>query len=402
MINTDDWTERAAALRDELVAAGKLTSLEWQSAVLAIPRHKFVPQFYERDPNPVGPVGWELVSESSRHTRERWWNGVWANTSLVTQLGDVGRGGQQVTTVPSSSSSAPSLMTRMLEMLDLRDGHRVLEIGTGTGYNAALMSHRLGDRKVFSVDVSTSLVDSARDRLAALGYHPTLAAADGVAGLPQYAPYDRIIATCAVSRVPWSWAEQITDGALILVDVKPSAAIGNLVLLRRGADRLEGRFDSGYATFMHMRTPAFHIEPRARPARDRDHAQRRTTTLRTERLWENVPLWFLLHLWEGGPLEFGYTRDPDTGGPGSVFFTGADSSWCELSTAGDGTREVWEGGPRQLWASIEAAMEFWHQQGEPGWSRFGLTVTRQTQVIWLDAPDSKHNWIMNCRSTGGK
>lgn len=204
MIILDDWTIRAAALRDELVAAGKLTSPEWQAAVLAVPRHKFVPEFYQRGTDP-GPTNWELVSALSPDTRERWWNEVWANTFLVTQLGPVGRLGRQVVTGPSSSSSAPSLMTRMLEALDIRDGNRVLEIGTGSGYNAALMSHRLGDQNVFSLDVDAELVDSARDRLAALGYQPTLISADGVTGLPQYAPYDRIIATCAVSRVPWSW-----------------------------------------------------------------------------------------------------------------------------------------------------------------------------------------------------
>ena len=284
-------------------------------------------------------------------------------------------------------------MTRMLEALDVRDGHRILEIGTGTGYNAALMSHRLGDQNVFSVDVDAELVDSARNRLAALGYRPTLTAADGVMGLPEYAPYDRIIATCAVFQVPWTWAEQTRRGGLILVDIKVGASIGNLVLLRREGDRLEGRFDSDYATFMPMRTPAFHTETLPRPARNRDNAQRRTTTLRQERLWENPSLWFLLHLWQRGRVEFGYAKDPDTGGPGAVFFSSPDGSWCELSTAEeDGIRQVWEGGPRRLWTSIEAAREFWRRLGEPGWNRFGLTVTPHRHTIWLDTPDGNHQW----------
>ncbi len=303
----------------------------------------------------MGPMAWELVSASSPDTRERWWNGVWANTSLVTQLGDLSRWEPRATTGPTSSSSAPSLMTRMLEALDIRDGHRVLEIGTGTGYNAALMSHRLGQENVFSVDVDAELVDSARSRLAALGYRPTLAAVDGITGLPEHAPYDRIIATCAVSRVPWSWAEQTTEDGLILVDLKIRASVGNLVLLRREADRLEGRFDAGYATFMHLRTPAFHVEPQAGPTRNRAEARRSTTTLRDERLWGNAPLWFLLHLWQRGRVGFGYAMDPDTGGPGPVFFSSQDGSWCELSTADEGgARDVWEGGPRRLWVSIEA------------------------------------------------
>lgn len=361
-----------------------------------MPRHEFVPQFYEPGPDPVGPKAWELVSASSPDTSERWWSAVWANTSLITQLGEVGRWGGKTVIGPTSSSSAPSLMTRMLEALDIRDEHRVLEIGTGTGYNAALMSHRLGGENVFSIDIDAGLVNSARDRLTALGYHPTLIAGDGVAGLAEYAPYDRIIVTCAVSRVPWSWVEQISVSGLILVDLKIYASIGNLVLLRRAHGRLEGRFDSDYATFMHMRTPAFHLDPQVGPARNHAEARRTTTTLVHERLWENSPLWFLLHLWQGGRIGFGYAMDPVTRGPGAVFFSTGDGSWCELSPAdADGTREVWEGGPRRLWASIEAAMRFWRHQGEPGWRRFGLTVGPGRQAIWLDSPDSDHRWQLD-------
>jgi protein-L-isoaspartate O-methyltransferase len=61
--------------------------------------------------------------------------------------------GQDTGQEPASSSSQPSLMVRMLEALDLHDNDRVLEIGTGTGFNAALLCHRLGDRNVYSVDV---------------------------------------------------------------------------------------------------------------------------------------------------------------------------------------------------------------------------------------------------------
>jgi hypothetical protein len=87
--------------------------------------------------------------------------------------------------------------------------------------------------------------------------------------------------------------------------------------------------------------------------------------------------------------------DPDTGDPGPVFFSTDDGSWCELSRpAEDGSRQVWEGGPRRLWTGIEVATQFWHRLGEPGWERFGLTVTPHRHTIWLDTPDSAHSWTL--------
>lgn len=157
-----------------------------------------------------------------------------------------------------------------------------------------------------------------------------------------------------------------------------------------------GRFDPGTATFMHMRTPEFHVEPRAVCERDRGCAEQRTTTLDNERLWENSSLWFFLHLAERGRIGFGYAMDPSSGEPGPVFFCAGDSSWCELSPPGEGNvRQVWEGGPRRLWSSIEARLTLWRTIGEPAWDRFGLTVRSDAQWVWLDDPASTHRWRLH-------
>lgn len=139
----------------------------------------------------------------------------------------------------------------MLETLDVRDGERILEIGTGTGYNAALLAHRLGDDNVFSLDIDSELVDTARQRLARIGRHPHLAAGDGAEGWPPHAPYHRILCTCAVRCIPAAWYDQLTPGGQLLVDFKPHG--GNLVLLHKKADRLEGQFTTYYGAFMVMR-----------------------------------------------------------------------------------------------------------------------------------------------------
>ncbi len=106
----------------------------------------------------------------------------------------------------------------MLEALDISLGMSVLEIGTGTGYNAALLCHRLGSACVTSVDIDPALVDAARERLAALGYTPRLAARDGSAGYPPGAPYDRVIATVGVHVIPAAWIGQTREGGRILAN----------------------------------------------------------------------------------------------------------------------------------------------------------------------------------------
>jgi len=394
MPSTDipDWRERAARLREELVATGKLWTPAWRAAVTDVPRHHFVPFFFERHPG----AGWSLTSADDQETRQRWLDAVYANRSLVTRLGVVPDGGRD-RTGPTSSASAPSLVTRMLEALDVRDGHRVLEIGTGTGYNAALLCHRLGDHGVHSVDIDPELVADARDRLAKLGYWPTLAHGDGAAGLPGHGHYDRIIATCAVTRVPWAWAEQTHDGGVVLVDVKAHATVGNLALLHRLPDRLEGTFDAGTATFMQMRSsmPATSAARSAVP-RDRSAARTRRAVQPDQRLWENPPLWFQIHVREPGRIEFGFTQDPVTGDPADEFYTARDGSWCELATASDGgSRYVHEGGPRSLWTSMEDTIGQWQDLGEPGWERLGLTVLSDSrQIVWVDHPDSEHRWTL--------
>jgi len=127
---------------------------------------------------------------------------------------------------PISSSSQPAIMAIMLDQLDLAPGQRVLEIGAGTGYNAALIRHIVGPSgAVVSVDIEPDLVDRAREHLASAGYHDVIVvAADGADGYPPGAPYDRVIATVGVSDLAPAWLHQAGPGARIVVplDVRGS------------------------------------------------------------------------------------------------------------------------------------------------------------------------------------
>jgi methyltransferase of ATP-grasp peptide maturase system len=365
-----DWGSRARLLADELTAAGKLRSQPWRDAVCAVPRHVFVPSFFRQAQDGT----WQPVESATEEGRAA----VYSNIALITALQDTDGGA-----VARSSSSMPGLMTRMLEALDVHDGHRVLEIGTGTGYNAALLSHRLGDQRVFSVDVEPDLADLARTRLAALGYRPTLVAADGGAGLPEHAPYDRIIATCAVTAVPWAWAEQTREGGVILTDVKPARGAGSLVRLIRYRDRLEGRFDPTYAAFMVLRHAPGETPPDVSSSWDRATGDVRTTTVHPQTPWNSLVVWFLASFQLGPMISYGYQGAPPT----ASFVATPDGSWAEVALSGDGTHQVAEGGARRLWRIIEQAHARWDRLGRPGWERFGLTVTPEgAHTVWLDEP----------------
>ncbi|MGH4017146.1 MAG: methyltransferase domain-containing protein [Pseudonocardiaceae bacterium] len=384
----EEWQTRARKLADQLAAAGKLKSEAWRDAVCAVPRHAFVPEVFRQDRLDQYDPTWRQLDTTTVAGRQEWLDQVYSDTVLITAL-------DRTTGSPSllSTSSMPALMTRMLETLDVRDGHRVLEIGTGTGYNAGLLSHRLGDTTVFSVDIEPDLVELARQRLARLGYHPTLVATDGATGLPEHAPYDRIIATCSVPTVPWEWM-QTRLGGVILTDLKTALSAGSLVRLTRYADRAEGPFDPTYAAFMSLRHhPAAQHRTRPRPRKRHDsEPEHRTTTLSPLTPTKLLVVWFLASFTLGPDISRGYCRFED-GQPTAASITIGDGSWAEVTLADDhGAHHVTEGGPNRVWRIIEDAHDLWRRLDQPNWDRFGLTVTAHHHTVWLDTPDSSHQW----------
>jgi len=207
------WKDKASILADQLAASEYLSDSQWHAAFRAIPRHLFVPRFWH-DPA-------TLLDGENPATRAAWLQAVYSDESLTTQYAPVPDTDLMWAT---SSSTQPSLMARMLERLNVHTGHIVLEIGTGTGYNAALLCYRLGDTHVTSIDIDPDLVADARSRLATLSYHPTLFAGDGASGAVDNAPYHRIIATCAVPAIPPAWIDQLTLSGTIVVDLRGDLA----------------------------------------------------------------------------------------------------------------------------------------------------------------------------------
>jgi protein-L-isoaspartate(D-aspartate) O-methyltransferase len=196
----------------DLRGKGVIASDAVQAAFLAVPRERFIPE------------------AATEHGLEA----IYRDQAIVTKRDPRG--------IPLSSSSQPALMAKMLELLAPRPGDRVLEIGTGTGYNAALLAEMVGSRgRVTSVDVDAGLARRARPALREAGYRVSVKVADGRAGHPSGAPYDRIIVTACADEIPNAWREQLADGARIELPLRldpDGAAIQVIPVLQREGDRL--------------------------------------------------------------------------------------------------------------------------------------------------------------------
>lgn len=140
-----------------------------------------------------------------------------------------------------SSSSQPSMMAIMLEQLALRAGHRVLEIGAGTGYNAALMAQIVGDAgTVVSLDIDEDLVRTAREHLTEAGGLPvTVVRADADGGWPDGAPYDRIVLTVAADRIIPAWVDQLGDGGRLVLPLAGGAGQASVAYEKRHGQLIE-------------------------------------------------------------------------------------------------------------------------------------------------------------------
>lgn len=196
-------------LVDVLVADGSVRSPHVEAAFRSVLRHHFLP-------------GTPLDE-------------VYSGTAIVTRRRPDG--------MPTSSSSDPRIMARMLEQLDVQPGHHVLEIGAGTGYNAALLGHLTGGKgRVTTVDIDPVVTAAAAENLGRAGFGRVgVVTADGWAGVPSAQPFDRIEATVGVWDLSPAWIAQLRTGGVLTVPLWLRAGLQASVALHKSETGLRSR-----------------------------------------------------------------------------------------------------------------------------------------------------------------
>lgn len=379
-----------AAGPEELAAAlfsnGALTA-EWMPSFLAVPRHRFMPEV-------IWPGKTNMNHQADRVVRgaepDLWRKAVYSDIAITTQWDDGKHVGPGKGRIASSSSSMPTMVFSMLDALDVQTGHQVLEIGTGTGWNAALLCHRLGDLNVTTVEVDERLAEDARARLFAAGFTPTIIRGDGAQGHGAGSPYDRIIATCSLGHVPSQWIGQGRPGTVIVAPWGPIYGGEGIVRLTIDeAGRASGPFISSSA-FMRMRQQRRNLPPTTKyldPEQWPADGMRTTTTLSPDDVGDWLPMFVI-----GVRVPDLFLR-VDWGEQGAYrmwLFDTDVTSWATADYAkGLDEFTVVQAGPRNLWSELEAAWWWWDSEGRPGFERFGLsTVGGPFFEVWLDSPDN--------------
>ncbi|WP_244417484.1 protein-L-isoaspartate(D-aspartate) O-methyltransferase [Streptomyces hygroscopicus] len=373
-----------------LMSSGAL-SADWAPAYAAVPRSAVLPDLMW----PFDMAAGRSVAVSKSDDPAKWQEFADSDVPIVTQWDDGKHAGTEPGYVPTSSASMPSVVFRMLQDLDLQPGHKALEIGTATTWNALLMAHRAGPGSVTTVEVDRAVATAATATVERLGIPLHVVHGDGFQGCPEGAPYDRVIATCGLRSIPFAWVEQCRPGGVIVApwgtDYSNGDAVARLVVAPDG-ESASGKF-TGPVEFMKLRSqrlsPVVHKEYVTGSVADGDESS--TTVTEGEFVGEQF-----------GPERFGVglcvpqcrhlVAEKRDGARPVWFYSLSDRSWaCCMFRDGD-TARVWQFGPRRLWDDVEAAFQWWDGQGRPDHSRFGLTVTAQGERVWLDEP--AHSWSL--------
>ncbi|QXJ25854.1 protein-L-isoaspartate(D-aspartate) O-methyltransferase [Actinomadura graeca] len=386
---------RVEALADYLADAGVLTDPRWRAALHEVPRGRFVPpRAYAASFLPDEPD--RVIDRAA--DRAGWLNAVYRNFSIVTQRDDGATDPADTTGTPTCSLSCPHIAMQYLELLDLDDHHRMLEIGTGTGWTAAMLAWRLGGRNVVTVEVDKDLAEAAREHVKRVEQDPQVVTGDGAGGHPPRAPYDRVHVTCGVRDIPRAWIAQTRPGGQIVLPYMPVTGAGGHQLRLDVIDPCNttavGRFTGG-GGFMMLRSQ------RTIPPGDPDTAQETTremaragdqgTTRMDPRLIAQADAGAQLAiaaLVPGLSVGTGWTKTPAGEWAYTATLTTGDAwAHCQAPRGAD-EYTVHQHGDRRLWDEAASAYRWWLGKGRPDRGRYGITITHDRQTLWLDQPST--------------
>ncbi len=378
-MNTEDLTAT-------LSAAGALPET-WITAFTEVDRAGFIPAriWFDDEDGRTQPV--DRDSEP-----DRWRSAVYSDEPIVTQLDDGATVWPATSNAATSSASQPSMVLSMLDALDVQYGQKVLEIGTGTGYNTALLAHRVGEQLVTSIEVDPALTEQARANLKTAGYAPTVVCADGAAGWSGTAPFDRIICTAAViaGHLPYAWVEQTRPGGLILTPWGTAYHNGALVRLCVHDDGTATGRVIGNAAFMRLReqrTPFGQVGRLGALVDASSTAVESTTSVPPGDVATGDGAFSIgLHLPD---VQCGVFPEDDGRYEVLLYHVATDSVASVQVTpqaTADGRYPVRQHGPRKLWDEVDNAYRWWVAHGIPGRTRYGLTITPTGQHLWFDEP----------------
>ncbi|MEU8266662.1 methyltransferase domain-containing protein [Sphaerisporangium sp. NPDC049002] len=363
--------QRVTALID------RLTDLDesWRGVFHAVPRHMFVPDRAWCDA--VDGPG-HLIDRGA--DPEAWMDAVYSDAAIITQLDDgateIAEGKGDYT----SSSSSPVVVAAALGLLDPFDGDEVLEIGTGTGWTAGLLAHRLGDGNVTSIEIDRAVITTAAENLRRAGHAPRLVQGDGAVGWAEGAPYDRIHVTCGVCEVPYAWVEQTRPGGVIVIPWTPRWEGGYLTVLTAAGDGTAvGRFYDGVG-FMLLRSQRWDL-PRL------EGSYRKSSTYLDPRRVVRTSTGADIAVAGLLPDVYGAHAYQEGGEFHLSLWSGESDAQVHYAPDYKAVA-VLQRGPRDLWDEVEAAYLRWVSWGTPSKARFGMTVTPEGQHVWLDSPDN--------------
>lgn len=394
----DPLTGPAAQARTRLVEQlkqeGAITDPVVEAAFRAIPRHLFLETFYLRQQ--TAPVRWKQVSPLLLDPCE-WCQLVYTNEPRITQLNAIGN--------PTSSSSAPAIMATMLEVAALAPGQRVLEIGTGTGYNAALIAFLVGDPVlVTTIEIEDDLAQLAREHLQCM-IKPGIQviAGDGFSGYPPNAPYDRIIATASTHRIPPAWLDQLHEGGIIAMHLQGHLTGGCLMRFQKQGPGRSGAGQMIAGTdFMELRTPA--VPPPLAPQLLTQFLQQKlaqTMRFSPEQfdpalLWNHDLAFFLQALF---PTIYLTTMSKQRGDPPQICLL--DEQTQTLLAFAAAEKQQWDleiRGQIQIWERIVTAYQQWRMCGQPAATAFQWLVddigTQQLTLPPATARGEVLSWLL--------